>query len=487
MKTTLLFFALTFSISIFGQTTPVHPIPHNPKSSVFYSAPIRLHEADIRKNELHPDRAFAKELERQTRELFTDIQVYDSIYVWQWDSFATKWQLMTKAINILYNMDGLPTSYTYQNLDAGNWVNSAQYNIVYDANNNELSTTYKGWNGTFFQNIFQDVYTYDANNNQTSDVFQLWSGTAWVNSSGYIYMYDGNNNLISQLSQNWNGTSWDNYDLSTYSYDANKNFISEIYQLWNDLDGTWDNSNRYSATYDANNNQLTYKYQNWNATILDWEDTGLYTNTYDANNNQITQLFQYWDATKWVNYSNSISTYNAGNDLTNVLFQDWNVTNWENSARGTYTYNGNHQVLKYLFENWNGSWINSTLSFNTYGENNFLESYSSRQFNADGVIVTTGDSTFNFFHTITGTHDVPDNNLNITVSPNPSSGKFMISSKEDFQDLVVYNLLGERMFSVDEGKGQTSVEINLADYGKGIYLISIRDGKKIVTRKVVVQ
>ncbi|MEP6796149.1 MAG: T9SS type A sorting domain-containing protein [Saprospiraceae bacterium] len=486
MKTTLLFFILTFSVSIFAQNNPVHPFPQDPKSKVFHNVPMRMHEAD-QKNTLHPDKEFAKEIERQTRELFTDIQVYDSIYLWQWDSFTTKWELVTKAINILYNIDGFLTSLTYQNLVAGTWGNSVQYNITYDANNNELNTTYKSWNGTFFVNVFQDVFTYDANNNQTSDVFQLWNGTAWVNSSGYIYMYDGNNNQISELSQDWNGTSWDNYDLYTNTYDANKNILSKTYQTWNDVDLTWINSSRNLYTYDANNNRITDKSQYWDESIVGWVDNGLNTITYNANNLFINQLYQYWDGTKWVNYYNYIFTYNTSEDLTNTLLQIWNVSNWDNSGRTTNTYNGNHQLIKTLNEDWYGTWIKASLSYNTYGENDFLESYSNRNFNNDGVIVTDGDSTFNFFHTITGTHDVPTDDLNITVSPNPSNGKFTINSEDAMQGLVVYNLLGERLFSVDVARGQTSAEINLADYGKGIYLIIMRDGKKIINRKVVVQ
>ncbi|MFZ1675992.1 MAG: T9SS type A sorting domain-containing protein [Saprospiraceae bacterium] len=487
MKTTLLFFILTFSISIFAQNNPVHPFPQDPKSNVFHKAPMRMHEADIKKNALHPDRDFAKEMERQTRELFTDIQVYDSIYLWQWDSFTTKWQLLTRVINILYNSDGLPTSYTYQNLDAGTWGNTNQFKIAYDANNNEISSTFKSWNGTFFENVFQDIYTYDANNNQTGDIYQLWTGTAWENSDGYFNTYDGNNSLITELSQSWNGSGWDNYDLYTYAYDANKNILSGTHQTWNDVDLIWINSSRNIYTYDANNNKITDRSQYWNASNVEWTDTGLYTYTYNAGNYPINQLFQYWDGTKWVNYYNLIYTYNASEDLTNTLLQSWNISNWDNSARTTNTYNGNHQLIKSLYENWDGAWINSTLSFNTYGESDFLESYSTRYFNVDGVIVTDGDSTLNFFHTITGINNVNTDDVSISVSPNPNNGQFTISSKDELRSINVYNLIGERLFSVDEASGQTSFEINLADYGKGIYLISMRDGKKIVNRKVVVQ
>lgn len=487
MKTTLLFFILTFSVSIFAQNNPVPPSLQDAKSKVFNKSPLRFHSADMKENTLHPDRGFAKEMERQTRELFTDIQVYDSIYMWQWDSFATKWDLMTKAINIFYNGAGLPTSVTFQTLVSGTWENTGQFNTTYDANNNELSSTYKSWNGTFFKNEFQDVYTYDANHNQTSDIYQEWNGTAWVNSDGNIDMYDGNNNLISELSQNWNGTSWDNYSLVTNTYNANKNILSGTHQTWNDIDLVWVNSSRELYTYDANNNLITYTSQYWDEDIIGWDDSGLITYTYNASNHPVSQLYQYWDGTKWVNYYNFIYTYNASQDLTNTLGQSWNVSNWDNASRTTNTYNGNHQLIKSLREDWDGAWIRATLSYNTYGENDFLESYSDRNFNIDGVIVTDGDSTLNFFHTITATHDVQTDDLNITVSPNPSNGKFTINSKDALQSLEVYNLLGERMFSVNEANGQTSTEINLADYGKGIYLISMRDGKKIINRKVVVQ
>ena len=47
---------------------------------------------------------------------------------------------------------------------------------------------------------------------------------------------------------------------------------------------------------------------------------------------------------------------------------------------------------------------------------------------------------------------------NITVYPNPSSGKFTISSNNIISSIEIYNLLGEQIYSDFTNNRQTSKE-----------------------------
>jgi hypothetical protein len=71
------------------------------------------------------------------------IQIFDSVYYWQWDTISTEWKSNYKISN-----------------------------IGYDAHNNWTGDIWQYWNGSTWENDWQDTYTYDANNNQTSELNQ---------------------------------------------------------------------------------------------------------------------------------------------------------------------------------------------------------------------------------------------------------------------------------------------------------------------------
>lgn len=83
-----------------------------------------------------------------------------------------------------------------------------------------------------------------------------------------------------------------------------------------------------------------------------------------------------------------------------------------------------------------------------------------------------------------GIPDVITNN-STTIFPNPSNGKFKISSNIAISAVDIYNLLGERVYSDYNFNQQSSID--LSGYSSGTYLIKIYCGTKIINRKVVVQ
>jgi streptogramin lyase len=76
----------------------------------------------------------------------------------------------------------------------------------------------------------------------------------------------------------------------------------------------------------------------------------------------------------------------------------------------------------------------------------------------------------------------------INIFPNPSNGKFQITSSEvGIQKLEIYDALGKVVYSNSEFKQQKSNEIDLSQYQKGIYFIKIYDGIKYYTEKIVIK
>lgn len=75
----------------------------------------------------------------------------------------------------------------------------------------------------------------------------------------------------------------------------------------------------------------------------------------------------------------------------------------------------------------------------------------------------------------------------ITVYPNPSSGKFTIQNADGIKHVKVRNLPGELIYSDTDFKQEKLNEIDLSDVPKGIYFIEFSDGKKLTTKKIVIK
>jgi Zn-dependent metalloprotease len=75
----------------------------------------------------------------------------------------------------------------------------------------------------------------------------------------------------------------------------------------------------------------------------------------------------------------------------------------------------------------------------------------------------------------------------VKVYPNPNSGQFTLelTNIESGSMVGIYNLLGTRVYQ-STAKNETSHKINLPGIKRGIYFVKVMDGKKQVTRKMVV-
>ena len=75
-----------------------------------------------------------------------------------------------------------------------------------------------------------------------------------------------------------------------------------------------------------------------------------------------------------------------------------------------------------------------------------------------------------------------------SISPNPTSGMFTVTSQEEITAIEIYNVLGETISSLSLGRGAGGeVEINLSAQSKGIYFIKVQCGDKVSTQKIVIQ
>ncbi len=88
-----------------------------------------------------------------------------------------------------------------------------------------------------------------------------------------------------------------------------------------------------------------------------------------------------------------------------------------------------------------------------------------------------------------GTTSVFDLQLttNISIYPNPCTGKFSVKGKSDIKTIEIYDVFGEKVYATSKFEQQKSNEVDLSDFPKGIYFVKIYDKQKFYTEKIVMQ
>ena len=84
-----------------------------------------------------------------------------------------------------------------------------------------------------------------------------------------------------------------------------------------------------------------------------------------------------------------------------------------------------------------------------------------------------------------GTPELSDDNENITIFPNPSSGLFNLTISDQFinSELTITDIRGRRIYYQDKIL-TPSTQINLSPYQKGIYFINVNTATKNIVKKV---
>jgi hypothetical protein len=86
-----------------------------------------------------------------------------------------------------------------------------------------------------------------------------------------------------------------------------------------------------------------------------------------------------------------------------------------------------------------------------------------------------------------GITEIGGGKSNIHIFPNPTTDKITISSTGKINAIEIYDLLGDKVYALNNFGQQASGEIDLSGFHQGIYMVKIIDGEKIYTEKIVVQ
>lgn len=84
------------------------------------------------------------------------------------------------------------------------------------------------------------------------------------------------------------------------------------------------------------------------------------------------------------------------------------------------------------------------------------------------------------------TDDEAKDLVEAVVYPNPSNGRFTISSIQEIDEILVYNALGQEINRISSRK-ETLVEVEIANKLKGVYFLKIRSGNEWVDKKIIIE
>lgn len=170
-----------------------------------------------------------------------------------------------------------------------------------------------------------------------------------------------------------------------------------------------------------------------------------------------------------INGTTSISSFNISvtfsEDVYGFDINDINVTNGEvndlietnaSNYRLTLVPDANGDVIVDVPENIVGDIV---------GNRNTSSTWS---------IVFTGNTGINDF-----------NKAGIKIYPNPNQGRFTVSSKEEMKRIIITDISGRKILSKE--LHNNDVNIDLSQYAKGMYLISINVNSKILQAKILVE
>ena len=392
------------------------------------------------------------------------VQVYDTIYEWDWNRDTWQWDLMHRYIDLQYNDEYAVVGSTIQQWTGSTWQNYLMSSMAVSDDGMTMTTTQMEWIGNGYENVQRMIAQVGSPTwMDTIVTIQNWTAGDWVNEYRWTLGHHDHGPLAYELDQVWDGGAWVNTTKFEYWYeDWSNNYTEKLISEWMDTD--WMEVVRYTMTY-YQNATMSGRLEEFNFGNI-WVNSTMDTLfTYNDQGSMTSYTRYVWSDNEWVNMYKEENTYDAHNNRTkNKVFQWWNNSFW--------------------------SQISELISNYTYDANDFIMGESELDVELGGPMGLSykwGDSTNYVYHTVvTGTQPLPLTEAALTVYPNPGRDVFMISSSGDINRLELFDLSGHLIQSVQPTTKRSAL-INLADTPPGVYILRAKTDTGPRQQKIVKQ
>ncbi|HYG14939.1 MAG TPA: T9SS type A sorting domain-containing protein, partial [Bacteroidia bacterium] len=190
----------------------------------------------------------------------------------------------------------------------------------------------------------------------------------------------------------------------------------------------------------------------------------------------------YFSNNNWINRGKDENKYNNAGQISERKGYYWNAntSSWVYLNTITYTYN-NGALTEKLDESPSFSSTRTIYTYNTDGTlAEELYQY------LDGATWINSDRTLYFYDNTSAINKIEAKDID--VYPNPSTGMFTVDFNFDETpaQVLVMDIAGKQVFKQHINSGYT-VEVNLQNLDKGIYLLQIAAAGKVDVKKIIVQ
>ncbi|MGD0710535.1 MAG: T9SS type A sorting domain-containing protein [Bacteroidales bacterium] len=293
------------------------------------------------------------------------------------------------------------------------------------------------------------------------------------------FVYNSSNDLTSETDLQLSGSTWKNMALITYTYNSDNKVLSELWKYWNT--SSWVNQMQYSFVYNSSNECTSDTVQIWMGST--WQYSLLYNNTFDASGNMTVELGKDWSGSAWANDVQYIFTYNTSNQCTSNLEKSWSGSAWVNYKQNAYTYNSNGDQISDIQQKWSGTtWVNYSNTIMYYNSNNLMTNSATRGWNSAATKINGGDSLCYYYKAVSGINELPAQEGNITVYPNPVTNNLTIDVPEK-ATINILNTQGQHIETLLINGNLTNVDVS--NLPSGVYMMEVITEKGIEVKKLI--
>lgn len=416
-----------------------------------------------------------------------------------WDDVSNDWIYSTKD-EIDYNTHGnktLSVSFSWNNLSK-TWKNDEKKLFEYNSDGDLISVVSYSWNSikNALEKYDEENYSYDFTPDNEKRVEIISRGIpykqeAFVDYKKRIEIYDASGNLISKEEYQLLvvGEEWRKKSKVEYKYNSNGKCTEYITFKRDPFSEGWLASAKQNIVFDENDRQILKTEYEWDNSVDDWRNSSELKMGYDANGNEILRVYYRWNTfeNNWVGSSKSDWIYDDfGNQLLNA-FSVWNynLKKWSYHFRQEIVADAEGKPIRTIYYDCNSvfdscvEYFKQEHEYNSDGYLSYDHGYNWKNNKWEKEGITT------YYYSPRKGNSIENEAAEaLQITPNPVVDGFVINGLSDAGDvqLKIVDMNGRVVKNQLVSNGGY---VDCSALSSGVYVISLLDGSKVLTEKLV--